>query len=557
MPPDDANDTEEDSDQSDEEHEGNINHLPRGVLNQTCEAVGLNENDWDPEDFLPLSVVQKIINTEGNRKSVESYTKSKWVAANVNKPSCTTTCSGKQPSDEAKSASIPIDFFKLFFDNDLMSLIMKESNIYALQKNDELDLTMEELHVFLGVLLLSGYGKYPNKRLYWTNSDDVPKIVQQSIRLKRFEKILKLFHLNDNTKRDPQDRLYKIRPLISKLNNNFKKHGGLDENLSIDESMVPYYGKHYAKQYIRGKPIRFGYKNWAICSNSGYMYGFDIYMGKDATKEKQFGIGGDVVMSLLNKIEVPPNQGYKLYFDNYFTSLRLLTHLAKNNYYATGTIRENRLEKCPVPTKKMWDKEIRGSFKYFSNDTSILVQWKDNKVVSVASNFEGTEIVNTTRWDRISKSKKSVPQPKIIHNYNKGMGGVDKMDSLIAVYRTRIRQRKWYWPLVAYLLDVSVVNSWLLMKKIMPDAPEAESLLSFRRYLALSFLKSFGVKPQPGRVLVTSTLASVRFDNVGHIVVYNEKDRRCGHCGKKANFLCDKCNIALHPKMCFKIYHSR
>jgi hypothetical protein len=56
------------------------------------------------------------------------------------------------------------------------------------------------------------------------------------------------------------------------------------------------------------------------------------------------------------------------------------------------------------------------------------------------------------------------------------MGGVDKLDALVAVYRTRIRQRKWYWPLVAYLLDVSVVNGWLLMKKIMPNDNHAKSL---------------------------------------------------------------------------------
>ncbi|KAJ8912152.1 hypothetical protein NQ315_006116 [Exocentrus adspersus] len=33
--------------------------------------------------------------------------------------------------------------------------------------------------------------------------------------------------------------------------------------------MIPYYGKHYAKQYIKGKPIRFGFKNWALCTSNG------------------------------------------------------------------------------------------------------------------------------------------------------------------------------------------------------------------------------------------------------------------------------------------------
>ena len=31
-------------------------------------------------------------------------------------------------------------------------------------------------------------------------------------------------------------------------------------NYSIDETMVSYFGRHSAKQFIRGKPVRFGYK---------------------------------------------------------------------------------------------------------------------------------------------------------------------------------------------------------------------------------------------------------------------------------------------------------
>lgn len=562
LPPENEYDTEADSDYSDDEHIGNINHLPRGILSKPCEIVSMETNsndDSDPEDILPLADLRKrLIQNKGNENiPTATYVKSKWIVAPADKPNnnICTSCKPKDVSTEAEQASTPSEFLRLFFDQELFQIIILESNRYASQKNIDLNLTIEELHVFFGILLLSGYGKYPNRRCYWLGEDDVPKLVQDSMRLKRFEKILKYIHFNDNNNIIKQDRLYKLRPLIDQLNQKFRKHGGLDENLSIDESMVPYYGKHYAKQYIRGKPIRFGYKNWALCSSSGYMYGFQIYTGKDSSNEKQFGLGGDVVVSLLKQVEVPPNHGHKLYFDNYFTSLRLLSHLANKKYCATGTMRENRLEQCPVSNKKIWNKAQRGTYNYFKNDNSLLVQWKDNKVVSMASNFEGIDIVNASRWDRVSKSKKNIPQPKMISSYNKGMGGVDKLDSLVAVYRTRIRQRKWYWPLVAYLLDVSVVNGWILMKKVKPSAPGAESLLQFRRYISLNFLKTFGVKPQQGRV--TRPIEDVKYDNLGHLIVYNETDRRCGLCGKKSQFICEKCKIGLHPKICFKLYHSK
>lgn len=305
------------------------------------------------------------------------------------------------------------------------------------------------------------------------------------MRLNRFETILHPYqnhiskpYFNDNLQIDRSDKLYKLSPVIDTLNDRFRKHGGLEENISIDESMMPYYGKHYAKQYIKGKPIRFGFKNWALCTSSGYMVSFDIYTGKsqDNTEARGFGLGGDIVLQLLEKSEILPNNGYKLYFDNYFTSLQLLEHLSENKICATGTIKENRTGRCPFPQKNYWKLQDRGT-----KDDTLLVQWKNNKVVTVASNFEKDEIVNTTRWCRTSKSKKRVPQPKLIANYNKGMGGFDKMDGLIALYRCRVRQRKWYWPIFAYLLAATISNAWLLMKGLNPDDPNCAFLLVFCR----------------------------------------------------------------------------
>lgn len=96
----------------------------------------------------------------------------------------------------------------------------------------------------------------------------------------------------------------------------FLEHGGLEEHMSIDESMIPYYGKHFAKQFIRGKPIRFGFKVWALCSKHGYMHSFDLYLGKSTTSAppsvNKLGVGGNVIMNLTVKAGVPHESGYKL-----------------------------------------------------------------------------------------------------------------------------------------------------------------------------------------------------------------------------------------------------
>ena len=50
----------------------------------------------------------------------------------------------------------------------------------------------------------------------------------------------------------------------------FKQFGVFAKDLAIDEQMVPYFGRHSAKMFIGGKPIRFVFKNWVLASSDGY-----------------------------------------------------------------------------------------------------------------------------------------------------------------------------------------------------------------------------------------------------------------------------------------------
>ena len=72
------------------------------------------------------------------------------------------------------------------------------------------------------------------------------------------------------------------------------------------------------------------------------------------------------------------------------------------------------------------------------------------------------------------------------------MEGFDKMDQLVVVHRMRIRQKKWWWPIFACLLNASVVNAWLVMKKLHVNDPTCSSLLIFRRNVATFYLETYG-----------------------------------------------------------------
>lgn len=568
-PPHDGNDTDMDEDLSDDEHNADLNCLGPKMLQSRCEVavcreVASQENiytlvddDWDCSDEEPLAKYVRADVTSQPKSVQKSKPKFKWEKS-APTFQMIVECAGKSVSEEAKRCQTPMNFFSLFFTQELLQYILDQTNLYSAHKNNFLNMTYEELNVFIGGLLLSGYAKYPQKRMFWSSSPDVPVILQNSIRLNRFESILRNFHLNDNAKIEEDDRLYKLRPLIDHLNKTFQHHGGLEENLSIDESMIPYYGKHYAKQFIKSKPIRFGFKNWALCSSFGYLIAFELYTGKNTAKEKVYGVGGDMVISLINQAKIPPNEGFKIFFDNYFSSSALLSYLAENGFCATSTIQDARTSRCPLPDKKTMNKKDRGFYEHQTDNKNkvCLVRWKDNKSVTCITNYDTIDEGTCTRYSRENKGKISVPQPKMISNYNRGMGGVDKMDQAVAAYRTRMRQKKWWWPIFAYLLDVSVTNAWLLMRKLKPtDANASTGLLHFRRRLALEFLTTYGTPSLRGKTIRTPS-ETMRFDGRNHLIEYNDTERRCKVCGKKAHFICIKCNVGLHPKKCFRIFHT-
>ena len=78
---------------------------------------------------------------------------------------------------------------------------------------------------------------------------------------KRFEDLKKLIHFADNNNLLAEDKLAKTRPLQDRVNASLQQFRVFAKDLAIDEQTVRYFGRHSAKLFIRGKPIRFGYKN--------------------------------------------------------------------------------------------------------------------------------------------------------------------------------------------------------------------------------------------------------------------------------------------------------
>ena len=86
------------------------------------------------------------------------------------------------------------------------------------------------------------------------------------------------------------------------------------------------------------------------------------------------------------------------------------------------------------------------------------------------------------RYCASEKKKASINVPCAIQEYNRHMGGVDSMDENIARYRIAIRGKKWYFPVICYLINVSMNNAWLFAR----EGGYNEDLVVFTRRLSIN-----------------------------------------------------------------------
>ena len=326
----------------------------------------------------------------------------------------------------------PMELYKMYFDTAIEQLFVDNTINYAHTVMNELrfKFTTEDLWDFVTIITLSSYNIRTMYIDYWSIDDDLSNpLVRYLMSRDRFKEIKRNLHVADNTQLDDSDKWSKLRPLVDMVNAKLSQFGVFNQHLSIDEQMVPYFGRHSCKMFIRGKPIRFGFKNWVLAGDDGYPFKVSPYQGKEYTAEGKELLGPKVVKDLISIVENPKQ--HELYFDNFFTSVPLLTDLRENDIKATVTIRSNRLKETTLIDDKSMKKKERGAMTISATREICTVRWVDNKVVTVLSNHQTEQpLVRCKRYIR-KKKHEMIPQPQMITKYNKHMGGVNQLDSFL------------------------------------------------------------------------------------------------------------------------------
>ncbi|KAM3626100.1 uncharacterized protein V6R79_022451 [Siganus canaliculatus] len=490
---------------------------------------------------------------------------------------------------KAEEIREPIQYFREFFDPDLLDTIVQQSNLYCMQKNpySALKLDRNELEQFIGTLVYMSIVHLPRPRMYWSSECRVAQVSDVMSR-DRWEEIKKFIHFNDNSNAavNSDDKLFKIRPIIESL---LPKCQGLpqDQMLSVGEHMVPFKGRSTLKQYFSKKPYKWGYKIFVLCDAKGLVHSFDIFTGRiePVPGEPDIGASGNVVLKFAQVIHGAVNR--LLYFENCFSSLYLFAALAHKGIPSLGSVQQSRLQGCSFSTDAEMKQKGRGTFEEKRTVVDSVeiraVKWFDSRGVIVASTFASAQPVsNIERSDRKLKKKVSVECPKIISLRNKFMGGVDALDALIAYYRIQIKSKKYYHRLFFHFVDMVIVNSWLLYQRdcdsLKVPRKKQKDLLDFRTSIAQalcmlgkdmsrkrgwpSFVveREFEKKKHRGPAKAIPAL-EVRSDSVGHWPVVERVRQRCKfpNCRGQTVFRCSKCNVHLclnKNKNCFREFHE-
>lgn len=579
-------DDEVESDENEDLENIDINNIPIIFEDDNNEeAIELMENDENNETLAKKEKTNEYLLYKENFKDLL------WKNKNLVLNEDLLSFRGKSSiPTHIQELSTPYSFFRYFFDDELVQKIANESNLYSVQKNPAkaTNIDTDDIKNFLGILIYMSVINLPSARHYWSTNIGITQI-KETMSQHTFDNIRATIHFADNStiksKDDPQaDRLHKLRPVINYLNSKFESIP-FEQFLCVDEQMCSTKARHYLKQYMPLKPHKWGFKLFVLCGVSGFAYKFEIYTGTENRNrldtEPDLGASANVVVRLCRNI--PTNEFYRIYFDNYYSSIPLVSYLATRGIYSLGTIRRNRIPNCKLPSEKEMKKVQRGtSYEYVADANGVdisTVVWKDNKIVTLVSSFVGQlPLQEVNRFDKKLNEKVKIACPNLVKEYNRHMGGVDFLDSLIGKNKIKLRTKKWYMRIFYHLLDLTLINSWILYRKNCKE--KTITLVQFKIEVAdclcRANMQNKGIKRgRPSGNNMEQQIQTkkkkgptsyvppkdVRTDAVGHWPSYTTERTRCKkpNCKKLTYVKCDKCGLHLcfnKDNNCFREFHE-
>lgn len=290
------------SDEDSEEEEDtagvgmDVNHLGKGILRQNAELEYNDVNDDDP-DVEELNDAGEVVRTiwdetalqelqdevdEGapgpskrrrgglpaadaaappplSRKKNKERLWSRTIGADFGKkipPFQPSPPSSTVPDD----AKLPYDFLRLFLDDSFINKLVIKSRLYCTRRGamEKLScISKDTMLTSMGIMYMSGYIPIAQKEMWWQNRvDSQHTYIKKAMTRDEFRAVTSFTYFSAPEDQDLADPFWKVRLLFDQINDTAKNLIQQTEYVSVDETIVRYFGPHPLKQAIREKPER-------------------------------------------------------------------------------------------------------------------------------------------------------------------------------------------------------------------------------------------------------------------------------------------------------------
>ena len=369
-----------------------------------------------------------------------------------------------------------------------------------------------------------------------------------------------------------------MEPLISMFRENCQKFWKPGSNIAVDEMMVKFHGRSVHTTKMPNKPIKQGFKIWAICDR-GYLFNFMFYSRFWKTVElvdhELLTSHQNVVFTLAQSLPTPPlGHTHTVYLDNLFTNTVLFRELRSLGIGACGTTRASSSKDFPKILLNMKDQYGQvlpwGTIVAVPVDDVLCLGWIDNNtVLSLSTVHTVNQVADLVkRWRkrpqdtstnaRITRkpfenigARAELEIPRYIDDYNYNMGGVDIADQHRQAYATQRKSMKHWLPKWYWMIDHACINAFKVGVYASGGHWKSNQHYDFRERLWQELLE-FG--RDSIKIRYTEMLGNAHLQNpqVEHVyIVLSPKRGPCAWCSNQVRFTTAKSRTPSPKKRCF------
>lgn len=445
-----------------------------------------------------------------------------------------------------------LQYFESFFDDDVVNMIVEETN-----RNAELKLrlknirkkwervTSDELRVFLAVQILKGIVKKEDERMYWSKNPTIATpFFAKAITYQRFSLIKQYLRFASNEDFDlhthPHAKLCKIWPFYEKMVAKFQTNYTPEKFVTIEENLAVYKEQAGWLQYESFEKTPTIIKYFMLCeSKSGYVWRFLIHTGRATSFDSEYKdlpTSAQVVMTLMKPLL---NKGYCLSLDDNYTSPQLSERLSSNETDIYGIGKVGRKASSKINERK---------FKRIARGNAGTIQGKKS-------------LLSPTHHDEIAIG---IDKQTTFDNEN-------GEQLLVTNHSSPIKRGKLYCKKIFFhIVEMALWNSFILYRK----SGGKDSALNYRVDLIECIMKKYHSPLQstkagwPGNSSRPLRLTERHFpDTIPRtekkanptricVVCSRKRDTRGHRVRRESRYQCSDCEVGLCVSPCFKIYHT-